>query len=174
MIETPDYINMLNERQHRSGMKAPLLSWDIFMCGHHAKLQQLNDLERLNEFSANAGWKHSFDFEERLIRQQQVVIVTDLSFRIVFTSHNICDIKGYQPEEILGKNPNMFHGPGTCPQKKSTIRNALAQKQPFDITLVNYRKNGSAYRCRICAFPVFNRHNELVNFIAFEHAIEHI
>ena len=171
MIETPDYINMLNERSRKS-VKAPLLSWDIYMSGHHDKLQQLDDIQRLHQFVANAGWKHTFDFEERLIRQQQVVIITDLSFRIVFTSYNICDMKGYQPAEILGKHPNMFHGPGTCPDKKSTIRNAVAQQQPFDIVLVNYKKDGTRYRCRINAFPVFNRSNELVNFIAFEHALE--
>jgi PAS domain S-box-containing protein len=173
MIETPEYINMLNERSRKS-VKAPLLSWDIFMCGHHDKLQQLDDLQRLNEFTMNAKWKHCFDFTERLIRQQQVVIITDLSFHIVFASYNICDIKGYMPEEMLGKHANMFHGPATCPDKKSTIRNAVAQQQPFDITLVNYKKDGTRYRCRINAFPVFNRSNELINFIAFEHALEQI
>lgn len=147
----------------------PLYSWDFF--GEHLDNLKLalSDLSKLKELSKANRWKFNWNFEEEL-QQDHVIVVTDSQLHIVFASENSIKMTGYTSDEIIGKTPKMFQGSKTSKKELKLIREAIDSKRPFEKTIINYKKNGETYSCRIKAFPIFNSKKEVVNFIAFEKA----
>ncbi|WP_336517221.1 PAS domain-containing protein [Pollutibacter soli] len=150
------------------GFNSPLMCWDLFIEGYDAKMGMAADRADLIRMASSNHWKHNFDFESELFRCGNTIIVTDPSILIVLATRNMFKMNGYLPQEVIGKKPSMFQGEGTSKETTRAIRNAINQRQHFEATLVNYRKNGEAYPCFIRGYPVFNKSGELVNFIAFE------
>jgi hypothetical protein len=79
-------------------------------------------------------------------------------------------MNGYVEAEVLGKNPKIFQGNATDLTVSSEIRTAISLQQPFEKTVMNYKKNGDVYACLIKGFPVFNTKGQLSHYIAFEKA----
>lgn len=52
---------------------------------------------------------------------------------------------GYTAAEVLGRSPRFLQGARTDRQVLGTLRAALAQRQEFRGTAINYRKNGEAF-----------------------------
>ncbi|MFB9077928.1 PAS domain-containing protein [Flavobacterium procerum] len=145
----------------------PIMAWDF----HYEYVKELKaltvDLEKVNQISNRFTWdEKELNIKERI--KNEVVVVTDLSLRIVFASSGIKKMTGYREEEILGKTPKMFQGPETSEKDLDEIREALKLRIPFEKTLDNYRKNGKTYKCKINAFPVYNQKGKISHFIAFE------
>lgn len=158
--------------RHHSYLKVktvPLFSWAF----HHEFLHELKhsflDLDRLKSIAGQYQWAHDqWDLKTRL--KEEVVIVTDVNLNIVFASHNIVKMSGYKPGEVLGKSPKMFQGKETSMITSNEIRKAIQLQEPFEKTVLNYKKNGSIYSCLIKGFPVFNLKGQLSHYIAFEKA----
>jgi PAS domain S-box-containing protein len=149
----------------------PLLCWDVYKMQEYMQSLTREDVRQLDALAAEKGWKHSWNFEEKIFRQKKTILVTDTNQHIIFASNSLYDMAGYSPSEVLGKTPHMFQGSETSIQIKEHIRNAIASQQPFSGTLTNYRKNKESYSCYIEGFPVFNRKGDLTNYIAFETAL---
>jgi PAS domain S-box-containing protein len=77
---------------------------------------------------------------------------------------------GYAENEVIDKTPKMFQGPETSKIALQEIRQAIEKQLPFEKTLLNYKKNGETYDCKIQVFPIFNLKGQLCHFIAFEKA----
>ncbi len=151
----------------------PLLSWDIFMAGYHKKFDQIDDLKSLNQMSLLYDWTIDYDMEEMLLKKGLVVLVTDPSLSISFASSNIAYMNGYRPEEVVGRKASMFQGPATSDATRATIRTAIKKIEPFHVSMINYRKNGSSYVCDIHAVPLFNSQHQHAHFMAFEKLVDH-
>jgi PAS domain S-box-containing protein len=89
---------------------------------------------------------------------------------IVFASHNIKKMNGYEEADVLGKSPKMFQGKATNDNTSNEIRKAIVNQESFEKTVLNYKKNGDVYVCLIKGFPVFNNKGNLSHYIAFEKA----
>lgn len=150
--------------------RGPLLSWDIFMNGYQNMMQLADDRQALLKLATQKNWQHNFDFREHLFLMRDTIVVTDVQQKIVFASSAMFDMNGYQPEEVIGKHPKIFQGTETSVQTRGLIRNKISQLQPFEATVINYKKNGAPYECYIKGYPLFNETKQLVNFIAFEKA----
>lgn len=145
----------------------PIMAWDF----HYLYLNELKsiaeDLKRINEFSSQFSWdQENLEIEERI--KDEVVLITDLTLKIVFASRGIKKMTGYREEEVLGKTPRMFQGPATSKVVLEEIKEAIQLKVPFNKTLENYKKNGKTYKCNIDAVPVYNLKGKISHFIAFE------
>lgn len=147
--------------------RMPLISWDFFGDFLQSLHKDLSDLSALKSMSVSHKWESDFDFEDEL-HNQNVIVVTDPALKIVFASHNMVQMTGYESEEVIGKTPKFFQGTKTAQLTNREIRNAIDRQQPFEKVLVNYRKSGEPYDCLIKGFPVFNKKGELSHFIAFE------
>ena len=153
---------------NKNTTRTPLLSWN-FYCDYLSQLNKtLNDEQQLAVLADRNAWVTN-DFEAKL-DTETVVVVTCTKLKIVFATKNIARMNGYQPEEIIGKSPKIFQGAETCATTSSEIRQAIENRQPFEKMVINYRKDGSLYKCHIKSFPIFNRQGELTHFIAFEKA----
>ncbi|WP_373551564.1 PAS domain-containing protein [Haliscomenobacter sp.] len=97
------------------------------------------------------------------------VILTDPNQRIVWVNDDFTAMTGYSLGEAIGRIPGkILQGPQTEPEVIERIRKAIQQRVPFRDQLTNYRKNGEPYVCKLVIHPVFDRNQELINFIAFE------
>jgi PAS domain S-box-containing protein len=149
--------------------KPLLLSWDIFAVHLQKIYGNVSNLQQLEVLARNNNW--NFDFGDiQDINYETVIVVTDLDIKIVFSTENIAAMTGYEAAEMIGKSPKILQGKATSQTTTKTIRNAINNQEPFDVTLVNYRKDGTAYDCVIRSFPVFDSKGRLSNFIAFENA----
>lgn len=153
------------ENLHRNSV--PILAWDF----HYEFKNELKaiflDLKKVKQISQQFSWdEECLNIQERI--KEEVVLVTDLEFNIVFASNGIKKMTGYSQEEVLGKTPKMFQGPATCQTVLEEIREAIRLKIPFEKTVENYKKDGRTYQCRIFGCPIFNLKGCLSHFIAFE------
>ena len=146
----------------------PLISWDCFSEHFETVLKSSEDIVFLNKLALDHKWRTPLRIEDELLQKKHVVVVTDPYLSIIHTSHNIIEMNGYTSAEVMGKTPKMFQGEETCAKTTTYISNAIKSKIPFEAIIVNYRKDGSPYKCWIKGQPIFNDENDLVHFIAYE------
>jgi PAS domain S-box-containing protein len=97
------------------------------------------------------------------------VILTDPNQRIIWVNEDFTSITGYSLGEAVGRIPGkILQGPKTEQAARDRIRKAIQSRIPYKDQLTNYRKNGEPYTCKLVIHPVFNKKQELTNFIAFE------
>ncbi|MGB7393156.1 MAG: PAS domain-containing protein [Pricia sp.] len=146
----------------------PLNSWDIYglyfdtLCGNY------EDIVSLRRLSKDNNWDYRSPFKDALLKKNYIILVTDTDSKIVHATHNIAQMNGYRPEEVLGKSPKLFQGPETNLKTTGKIRKAIDNKVPFEAVIRNYRKDGTTYNCWLKGEPVFDTGGKLVNFIAYE------
>lgn len=97
------------------------------------------------------------------------VILTDATKNILWVNNDFTEITGYTLGEAIGQQPGrLLQGADTDPKDVRRIGEALAAQVPFKDEILNYRKNGESYTCRLVIHPIFNTQQELCNYIAFE------
>jgi len=149
----------------------PILSWDLSGSYFDRTCRDFNDLSFLKSLSQTNRWSYLESFQEELIGKEQVIIVTDPELNIVFATNNVFKMSGYTLNEIKGKNPKIFQGKKTSSKSAASIAKAIKNMVPFEAIILNYRKDGSTYQCRIKGEPIFNKKGKVVNFIAYEREV---
>ncbi len=127
-----------------------------------------HDIDILNKLAAKHRWQSRPEINQELINKEHIIVVTDAHLKIVYASHNISEMNGYELAEIVGKSPKMFQGALTCKKTSKYISNAIKDNSSFEAILMNYRKDGSSYKCWIRGEPLFNEKGKVVHFIAYE------
>lgn len=64
-------------------------------------------------------------------------------------------LTGYDRSEILGRNCRFMSGPDTEEALSETIRAGIREQRPVMVDILNYRKDGSAFRNAVMVAPVF-------------------
>ena len=134
-------------------------------------MQFADDIKSFQKIAKKYNWPlQEVAFDNTLIWENKVIVVTDNLLNILHASVNIFEMTGYAPGEVVGNNPKMFQGTATEPDERSRIRQAVENHRPFKTIITNHKKDGSTYKCHIEAYPVFNIDGKLVNFVALENA----
>lgn len=149
----------------------PIVSWDMYASYYDDMCKKYNDITVLSNLSKKNQWSYVETFTEELFNKKKVIVVTDPHLNIVHATQNILEMNGYKPNEIIGRKPNMFQGVDTCKETSKVIRIAIENKRQFETIILNYRKDGSTYKCWIKGEPIFNKSGEVANFIAYEKEI---
>ena len=79
---------------------------------------------------------------------------SDPDAAIIAVSPAFVDRTGYEPEDVLGRNCRFLQGPGTSVQQVDRIRRALATRSTADVSLLNYRKDGTTFTNRFLLTPL--------------------
>jgi PAS domain S-box-containing protein len=113
-----------------------------------------------------------FGFEASLFASIEhspiAAVITDPRLQdapIVAANEAFVDLTGYRREEILGRNCRFLAGPKTEPSAQALLREAVRGARPALVELLNYRKDGSAFRNAVMIAPVFNADGELSYFL---------
>jgi PAS domain S-box-containing protein len=110
--------------------------------------------------------------------RERAVVATDIAFTItdprqdddplVWVNPSFTRISGYSYEESVGRNCRFLQGPATEAKAVDDLRQALRDRQPVTTTLLNYRKDGTAFWNQLSITPVFDGAGELVSFVGVQ------
>lgn len=85
---------------------------------------------------------------------------------IVLANQAFLDLCGYAADEVIGRNCRFLQGPESSLEAVAALRRAVDERQPADVEILNYRRDGAAYWNRIHLSPVNDREGRLVYFFA--------
>jgi PAS domain S-box-containing protein len=74
-------------------------------------------------------------------------------------------ITGYSEAEVIGRNCRFLAGDRTDPHVTERLRQAIAGRRPILTEIVNFRKDGSAFRNGVMITPLFDADGDLAWFL---------
>lgn len=113
--------------------------------------------------------------EELIANSNVAAVVSDPRQKdnpIVACNRAFMDLTGYAREEIVGRNCRFLRGAQTEPEQTAMLRDAVAGQRPVMVELINYRKDGSAFRNAVMIAPLFDAEGELAYFLGSQMAID--
>ncbi len=125
----------------------------------------------------DAGGRVSTGLALRSLREQAVV-ATDTCFTIsdprrpgnplIWVNPAFTRVTGYSAEESVGRNCSFLQGPATDPVAVASIRAGVAARQQTTVTLLNHRKDGTAFWNELSISPLLDSRGELVSFVGVQ------
>lgn len=76
-----------------------------------------------------------------------------------------CDLTGYRESEIIGRNCRFLAGKRSDPRATARIRNAIRERRPTLVEILNYRKDGTAFRNGVMITPLFGEDGAVAYFL---------
>ncbi|MFN4016102.1 MAG: PAS domain S-box protein [Reyranella sp.] len=127
--------------------------------------------------SSREQQEHLALLEAAVSRSNDIILITEANVldepgpAIVYANDAITKLTGYSPNEVIGKSPRLFQGPGTSRSELTRIRTALEANAPVSAELVNYAKNGSAYWTELDIAPIVDQAGRATHFVAVQRDI---
>ena len=87
---------------------------------------------------------------------------------LVWVNPSFTRVTGYGAEESIGRNCRFLQGPATDPAAVAEIRSGLQERRTVTTTLLNYRKDGTAFWNQLSVSPVFDGEGKLVSFVGVQ------
>lgn len=96
------------------------------------------------------------------------VLVTDREGTVREVNPRFCEVTGYRPEEIVGKNARALQSGLTPPEVYGEMWATLLAGKEWRGDLQNRRKNGSFYWEAHAIVPVSDAQGEITRFVSFQ------
>lgn len=113
---------------------------------------------------------------ESLIAESKVAaVVSDPRLQdnpIVACNQAFIQLTGYDRDEILGRNCRFLRGPDTEPAQTAMLRDAVAERRPIMVELINYKKDGSRFRNAVMIAPLFDEQGALAYYLGSQMEID--
>ncbi|MBA3880086.1 MULTISPECIES: LuxR C-terminal-related transcriptional regulator [Sphingomonas] len=91
---------------------------------------------------------------------------------IVACNRAFCDLTGYPPEEVVGRNCRFLSGPGTEPWLSERIRQGVREHRPVLVEILNYKRDGTPFRNAVLVAPIYDECDELLYFLGSQVEID--
>ncbi len=95
------------------------------------------------------------------------VLITDTEQRLIYVNPAFSRITGYEPAEVLGRNPRFLQGPDTDPEDRRVLREAIAAGRPVHQLILNYSRSGQKLWFEMHLTPLFAK-GQLAYFLAIQ------
>lgn len=74
--------------------------------------------------------------------------------RVVYVNPAFTSVTGYQPEDVLGRDPGLLLGPASDPVEVDALRVAARSGRPWCAEMLNYRRDGTPRWMEINISPI--------------------
>ncbi len=119
--------------------------------------------------------KHKLKLLESVITNTtDAVIITEAAFfdepnpKIIYVNEAFTEMTGYEAHEVIGKNPRMFQGPKSDRDELAKLGSAIRKWQPYEITTINYKKDGEEFWINFTVTPVANEEGIYTHYVAVQ------
>jgi len=90
---------------------------------------------------------------------------------IVYVNKAFEEITGYSQGEVVGRNCRFLQGNDRDQEACAQIREALANAQPIEVTLRNYRKSGELFYNHLALTPLFDRDGKVIYYLGIQYDV---
>ena len=116
--------------------------------------------------------------ESAMTLRDRAVLATRMAFTItdpsqpdnplVWVNPAFIETTGYTSEDVLGHNCRFLQGPRTDRRVIEDLRAALVDERPVTTTLLNYRKDGSAFWNELSISPIRDSAGRVTHFVGVQ------
>lgn len=105
------------------------------------------------------------------------VVITDVGdyegkdIKIIYSNSAFTIMTGYSSEEVIGKSPKLIVGKGLDQSEEETLRKMLRSGEPFETTIISYKKNGEEFWNNLSASPVTDDSGKISQWIFIQRDI---
>ncbi|MBC8154111.1 MAG: PAS domain-containing protein [Bacteroidetes bacterium] len=163
--------NGINRPAEEGARPYPAAALEITLLNHAQQKAYDREASRFRQLRTLFDWQMSPDQQEEYLRQLKqgyTLLLTDSDRVIRWASQNFMRMTGHRVADVLGKKPSVLQGSATDWHTAHQIRTQLSRAQPVRADLLNYRKDGTIYTCRVAIDPLCNTRGELTHFLAVE------
>jgi PAS domain S-box-containing protein len=141
----------------------------------------------LDNFAVNGIIVNSQDITDKIKEKQQLkllesvitntkdaVLITEAEPfdepgpKIIFVNEAFTKMTGYTAAEVIGKTPRILQGPKSDKVERAKISKAIRNWKSYEITIINYKKNGEEFWINFTVTPVSNEKGWYTHWIAIE------
>jgi len=88
--------------------------------------------------------------------------------RIIYVNDAFTKMTGYTADEVIGKSPRFLQGPYSNKKELAKLGTALRNRETYEITTINYKKNGEEFWINFIVTPVADEKGCYTHSIAIE------
>jgi PAS domain S-box-containing protein len=103
----------------------------------------------------------------------EIILVTDTQYQIVFGNPSLTRITGYPLAEVLGKTFKMFQGFDDNSPVISEFLNCIRNGEAWSGQLSILRKDGSTYEQSTSVSPIRDQNGQVINYVVVGRDISH-
>jgi PAS domain S-box-containing protein len=90
---------------------------------------------------------------------------------IVYANKAFERMTGYTQEEIIGRNCRFLQGADRDQEELQKLREALNNNRQIEITLRNFRKDGSLFYNKLNITPLFDNNGNVIYFLGVQYDV---
>ena len=94
--------------------------------------------------------------------------VADCDYRISYVNQGFEALTGYRADEVLGLNCRFLQADDRDQGERATIRAALAAGNPCQVTIRNYRKDGTLFWNALNLAPLVDSRGEVTHYVGIQ------
>jgi two-component system cell cycle response regulator len=87
--------------------------------------------------------------------------------KAVYVNAAFCRLTGYEPHEVLGKNPKFLQGDDRDQPELDALRESLRHAEPARALVRNQRKDGTVFVNEMQIYPLKNGDGKVTHFIGY-------
>lgn len=99
------------------------------------------------------------------------IIITDTQGTIEYINPNFLQYSGYSPEEVIGANPRLMKSGKTDIKVYKELWRTIKSGKIWNGEFINKNKKGDDFIERAKIAPIFDKNNNIINFIAIKEDI---
>ena len=107
-------------------------------------------------------------FRKTVEDSDNIIVITDANTRIKYVNATFTKVTGYTQEEVLGKSPKMFNSGEQSPEFYKELNETIYSGKKWSGKFINVSKDGTLTYEKATITPVFNEHNEILEFVAIK------
>ncbi|HEY3331912.1 MAG TPA: HD domain-containing phosphohydrolase [Capsulimonadaceae bacterium] len=102
---------------------------------------------------------------------QNALVIVDacaIDNPIIYANLAFYRLTGYAKEEVIGRNCRFLQGPDTAREDVLKLRSTLEAGRACQVTLLNYRKDGTTFWNELTVSPIFDESGEIQYFVGIQ------